>query len=99
MPVRRMINNITPAAARGAPLKAAQLRDQPLVVEQIDAPRIDQREHVDVEIGLRLSTLLKRNAKMLELLRRKAASELIPKDLADPIALEHASKLLNCRLR
>ena len=44
-----MVNNVF--AASGLPFQANQLRNQAVVVEQIDKPRIDGGKQVEIEIG------------------------------------------------
>ncbi len=57
MPVRRMINRIL-ATARSATLQSTELRNQPRIVEQIDAARVQQRQQINVQLRLRLGRLL-----------------------------------------
>ena len=49
MPALQVIDRIAPAA-RCPPLQAAQLADQPLMIEQPHAIRIEQRQKVYVQI-------------------------------------------------
>jgi hypothetical protein len=49
-----MINQV-PTSARRTPLKAAQLTDKPLMIEQPNPTRIDQRKAVPINVALDLA--------------------------------------------
>jgi hypothetical protein len=55
VPVRRMIDAIL-ASAGHAPLKADDLRNQPIVARQHDAAAVQQWQQVAIKVGLRRQT-------------------------------------------
>src|SRR5262245_52301694 len=91
---RRMIDRI-PAAAGGATLERAELVDQARIVEQLDAPAIDQRQQVDVELALGPGRGLVENAEFSELLDRPRPSIVISLDSADVVAFQQPGKLVH----
>ena len=67
-----MIDGVA-AAARGAPLKANQLRQQARMIEQVELARIDGGQKVTVQVGLRLLRWLVADAVFAEPLARPVA--------------------------
>jgi hypothetical protein len=73
------------AAARGAPLKANQLRQQSCVVEQVELARINERQQVAIQFRLRLGGGLVGDAVTAEALARPVAAVAVAIDLGDAI--------------
>jgi hypothetical protein len=65
-----MIDRVT-AAARGAPLKANQLRQKARMVKQVDLARVDGRQQIAIEIRLRLLRGLVADAVVAESICRR----------------------------
>jgi hypothetical protein len=70
-----MIDRVA-AAARGAPLKANQLRQKARMVKQVDLARVDGRQQIAIEIRLRLLRGLVADAVVAESLFRPFSDQL-----------------------
>jgi hypothetical protein len=82
------------ASARGPALQAEELRDEPLVVQQFDAPGVEQRERLDVNLRLgQLARLVGDAAVHLETLGWPETGVAIPGHAMDAIALEESDEL------
>jgi len=92
--VARVVDDVV-AAAGDVTLKAHELVEQPVVLGQHDAARIEQRQRVTIQVALRLLARLVADAATLERLRREAASPLVAHNLADAVALEQRHQLVD----
>src|SRR5262249_54265704 len=81
------------AGARHAPLKADDLRNQPIVARQHDAAAVQQWQQVAIEIGLRPLADLVADPLLAKQLARKLASEMVAADLPDAVVLEQNRKI------
>jgi hypothetical protein len=89
---RTMIDRV-PATTRRAPLEAAELADQFLVVQQINPPAVDQRKQVHVEVALRLGRRFVTDAVFGKLLDRPLAGIPVTGDVAQPVVLQRGTVL------
>ena len=65
------------------------------MIEQIDTPRIDARQQIAIEIGLRLSGRLVGNAELPELLARPFARVSVARDLDDAIFSQRRDEFID----
>ena len=93
-----MVDAVT-ARARGAAFQLDQLRDQPLVTEQFDLPRVDQGQKVEIEHALGVFARLITDASHAVRLSDPLASVSVASDLRDPVTLQPVSKLGDHGLR
>src|SRR5664279_3187760 len=87
------------AGARGAPLKADQLIDEPIVIKKVHTARIDERQEPQIYFASRLVGHLVVDAKLSKLLARPLAAVCVPGDFGNPVTFEHIGKFLGYRFR
>ncbi len=95
---RRMVYAVAPAA-RSSALEAAELRDEARVIEQFDLAGVQQREHVAIDVALRMLREIVRNAVHAEALARPLAGVPVAGDAMHAIALKRLGEVGDDALR